>query len=38
MQGLEIVEFREEDLDSHVADGSPKHWHAFHIIARKPFV
>ena len=38
LQGLEIVEFREEDLDSHVADGSPKHWHAFHIIARKPFV
>ena len=38
LQGLEIVEFREEDVDSHVADGSPKHWHVFHFIARKPSV
>ena len=27
--------FREEDVDSHVADGTPKHWHVFHIIAQK---
>ena len=36
LQGLDIVEFEEEDIDSVVADGSPKHWHVFHIIARKP--
>jgi len=32
--GLKVVEFREEDVDSHVADGTPKHWHVFHIIAQ----
>jgi SAM-dependent methyltransferase len=32
---LEILEFTEEDADGHVADGSPKHWHVFHILARK---
>lgn len=36
LQGLMVVELKEEDADSVVADGSPKHWHAFHIIARKP--
>jgi tellurite methyltransferase len=35
LRGLEIVEFREEDADGHVADGSPKHWHVFHILARR---
>ena len=35
LQGLEVIEFDEEDIDSVVADGSPKHWHVFHIIARK---
>jgi tellurite methyltransferase len=34
LKGLKVVEFREEDVDSHVADGSPKHWHVFHIIAQ----
>ncbi|HVB75183.1 MAG TPA: class I SAM-dependent methyltransferase [Ktedonobacteraceae bacterium] len=38
LQGLEIVAFEEEDIDSVVADGSPKHWHVFHIIARKALV
>jgi len=33
---LETLEFTEEDADGHIADGSPKHWHAFHILARKP--
>ena len=32
---LRVLEFREEDVDSHVADGTPKHWHVFHIIAQK---
>lgn len=36
LDGLDVVEFDEEDVDSVVADGSPKHWHVFHIIARKP--
>ena len=36
LEGLDVIEFDEEDIDSVVADGSPKHWHVFHIIARKP--
>ena len=36
LDGLEIVEFEEEDQDGATADGTPKHWHAFHIIACKP--
>lgn len=35
LKGLRVLEFREEDVDSHIADGSPKHWHVFHIIAQK---
>jgi tellurite methyltransferase len=35
LEGLEVIEFEEEDVDSVVADGSPKHWHVFHIIARQ---
>ena len=34
LKDLRILEFREEDVDSHVADGTPKHWHVFHIIAQ----
>jgi tellurite methyltransferase len=34
LNGLRVVEFREEDVDGHVADGTPKHWHVFHIIAQ----
>ena len=37
LKGLKVLEFREEDVDSHVADGTPKHWHVFHIIAQKAF-
>ena len=37
LKGLRVLEFREEDVDSHVADGTPKHWHVFHIIAQKAF-
>ncbi len=33
---LEVIELTEEDADGHVADGSPKHWHIFHILARRP--
>ena len=35
LMGLDVIEFDEEDIDSVVADGSPKHWHVFHIIACK---
>ncbi len=35
LKGLHVLEFEEEDIDSHVADGTPKHWHVFHIIAQK---
>lgn len=34
--GLETIELTEEDADGHTADGSPKHWNVFHILARKP--
>lgn len=33
---LETLEFTEEDADGHKADGTPKHWHVFHVLARKP--
>ena len=33
---LETIELNEEDADGHKADGTPKHWHVFHILARKP--
>jgi tellurite methyltransferase len=35
LKGLKVFEFREEDVDGHLADGTPKHWHVFHIIAQK---
>lgn len=35
LRGLEIIELDEDDVDGHVANGSPKHWHVFHVIARK---
>lgn len=36
LRDLEIVELVEEDADGHVANGNPKHWHVFHILARRP--
>jgi SAM-dependent methyltransferase len=35
LDDLETLEFTEEDEDGHKADGTPKHWHVFHILARK---
>ena len=35
LRALETIELTEEDEDGHKADGSPKHWHIFHILARK---
>ena len=33
--GLEVESFVEEDEDGESFDG-PKHWHVFHVIARRP--
>ena len=33
---FDLVELTEVDEDGHTADGSPKHWHVFHLIARRP--
>jgi trans-aconitate methyltransferase len=35
LSGLDIIALDEEDADGQTADGSPKHWHAFHILARR---
>ncbi len=34
--GYHVEHFREEETDSETPRGSQKHWHIFHIIARKP--
>jgi SAM-dependent methyltransferase len=34
--GWELVELTEIEEDGKTADGSPKHWHVFHVIARRP--
>jgi tellurite methyltransferase len=33
-RGWDLIELTEIDEDSHTADGTPKHWHVFHVIAR----
>lgn len=35
LNGLEIIEFREEERNGHTATKVPKHWHIFHFITRK---
>lgn len=35
LQGLKVLEFKEEKHLGSTADGAPKYWHVFHIIARK---
>jgi tellurite methyltransferase len=34
--GLELIELREVERDGNTADGAPKHWHVFHLTARRP--
>jgi SAM-dependent methyltransferase len=34
--GLEIELFDEEESDGVTPRGTPKHWHIFHVVARKP--
>ncbi len=36
LDGLEVEMLREEEDDSTTPRGKPKHWHVFHIVARKP--
>lgn len=35
LAGLEVEMLREEEDDSTTPRGKPKHWHVFHIVARK---
>lgn len=32
---MELIKFMEKDYDGTIADGTPKHWHVLHILARK---
>ena len=36
LDGLAIEMFEEEESDGVTPRGTPKHWHIFHIVARKP--
>ena len=36
LEGLEIELFDEEESDGVTPRGNTKHWHVFHIVARKP--
>ena len=35
LAGFEVEMFEEEEADSTTPRGKPKHWHIFHIVARK---
>ncbi len=32
---LEVISLEEREYDGKIASGSPKHWHVFHVIAKK---
>lgn len=36
LAGWELIELTEIEEDGQTADGSPKHWYVFHVIARRP--
>jgi len=36
LDGLEIDMFEEEEADGVTPRGTPKHWHIFHVVARRP--
>ncbi|HEX9647295.1 MAG TPA: class I SAM-dependent methyltransferase [Alphaproteobacteria bacterium] len=36
LAGLEVEHLLEEEDDSVTPRGAPKHWHIFHVVARKP--
>jgi tellurite methyltransferase len=33
--GWEVIQLTEVDEDGQTADGTPKHWHVFHVIAQR---
>jgi len=35
LNGLEVISFKEDEKDDKTATGDMKHWHIFHVIARK---
>ena len=36
LEGLDLEMFEEEESDGVTPRGKSKHWHIFHIVARKP--
>jgi tellurite methyltransferase len=36
LSGWEVIHFEEAEQDGQTSQGVPKHWHIFHVIARKP--
>lgn len=38
LAGFDVELFDEEDRDGETSSGTPKHWHIFNIVARKPLV
>jgi tellurite methyltransferase len=36
LDGFELEMFEEEEADGVTPRGNAKHWHIFHIVARKP--
>ena len=36
LDGLDVAMFEEEETDAITPRGKPKHWHLFHIVARRP--
>ena len=36
LDGLDVEELNEVDEDGATAIGDRKHWHLFHVVARKP--
>lgn len=37
LDGMEIIFLEEKEYDGKIANGSPKHWHLFDVIARKKY-
>lgn len=36
LDGLDVLLFDEEETDAVTPRGTPKHWHLFHVVARRP--
>jgi len=36
LKGFEVEMFEEEEADGVTPRGNAKHWHIFHVVARKP--